>query len=233
MGVESLRALPIFNFVRMAYAVLIVTKLYISSKSPASQIGAVIEPETLKLGYYLEALIEKLGVAVGQMEFRAPFTFLGFFMRLQIWYKRQEQDVHFRPPTELYNVLDHCWLPVPPGVNKSPFAMNEPMYLEPIPSRNMVANQMGNVQSMGLSDLATMQPLLGELDDSQFLNFGAFDLNANGFQGDWSGMPNMTDLSMDSIMNDAQMAQSYSWNPQDGQIAFPYDEKLERSLQRT
>jgi hypothetical protein len=224
MAVESLRALPIFNFVRMAYAAIFITKLHISSKTPASQIGAVIEPKMVRLGYYLEALIEKLGVAVGPMEFRAPFTFLGLLMRLQIWFKSQEIDVHFRQPTELYSVLDHCWLPPPPNVGKNLAVMNEPMYLDQAASIGLDASQMGNIQSMGLSELATMQPLpdldvdFGNIDVNHFLTFGGMDFNAKDDEGDWSGRPNMNDINMLGVMNDIQMQQAYNW--EDGTNAF-------------
>ena len=219
MEVETLRALPIFNFVRMAYASIVLTKLHISSKTPASQIGAVIEPKMIKLGYYLEAVIEKLGVAVGPMECRAPFAFLGFFMRLQIWYKSQEKDVHFRQPTELYTVLDHCWLPSPPNVGNTAF-LNEPMYIGQKTSIALDRKQGGNVGAMGLTDLATMQPLpdmdidFGNLDVNQFLTFGEMDSIAKD-DGDWSGLPNLNDLNMHNVMNDTQMQQTYDWAPQD------------------
>lgn len=224
MEVETLRALPIFNFVRMAYATVVLTKLYISSKTPASQIGSVIEPKMIKLGFYLEALIEKLGIAVGPMECRAPFTFLGFLMRLQIWYRSQEEDVNFRPPTELYSVLDHCWLPAPPGVGKNITALNEPLYLDQPMSIGLDTNQMDNIQSLGLSELATMQPMpnmdidFGLVDVNQFLTFDGMEFDTP--DDEWSGMPNVNDLSMQNIMNGTQTPYVDTWNAQNPNDTF-------------
>ncbi|TVY44845.1 Transcriptional regulator [Lachnellula occidentalis] len=224
MEVERLRALPIFNFVRMAYASIVLTKLHISSRTPESQIGAVIEPKLIRLGYYLEALIEKLGVAVGPMECRAPFTFLGFLMRLQIWFKSQEKDVRFRQPTELYTVLDHCWLPPPPNVGKNPDFMNEPMYIDQKTSTGLDGKHGSNIGSMGLTDLATMQPMpdmdidFGNMDENQFLTFEGMEFARD--DGDWSGLPNLNDLNMHNIMNDTQMQQAYNWGPQDASDTF-------------
>ncbi|TVY82902.1 Transcriptional regulator WAR1 [Lachnellula suecica] len=217
MHVDALRALPVFNFVRMAYAIVVLTKLHISSKTPASQLGAVIDPRIVRLAHYLEALIQKLGVAVGPMECRAPFTFLGLLMRLQIWYKSQENDVHFREPTELYNVLDHCWLPPPPNVGKNPLAMNEPMWYGQLELAGMGESPLDNIQSMGLSELATMQPLPNmdldfgnpNIDVSQFMTFPGLDFKDDGDQGDWSGMPNMNDISTSGLMNDMQVNGMY------------------------
>ncbi|TVY15322.1 Transcriptional regulator WAR1 [Lachnellula arida] len=226
MEVESLRALPIFNFVRMAYAAIVLTKLHISSKTPGSQIGAVIEPKMIRLGYYLEAVIEKLGVAVGPMECRAPFTFLGFLMRLQIWFKSQEKDEHFRQPTELYTVLDHCWLPPPPNTGMNTALMNEPMYFDQKTSIGLDGKQGGNIGVMGLTDLATMQPLpdmdidFGNLDVNPFLTIGEMDFNAKDDEGNWSGLPSLNDLNMHNAMNDTQMQQTYDWGPQDAGHTF-------------
>ncbi|KAH8679662.1 hypothetical protein BGZ60DRAFT_481025 [Tricladium varicosporioides] len=166
MQVEMMRALPIYNFVRMAYGIVVLTKLHISSKTPGSHIGSVLNEKNIKLEYYLEALVETLGVAVGPMECRAPFTFLGLVMRLQIWYKSQEKDEHFRRPIELYGVLDQCWLPPPPKLSNiqtpiRPFGgvvtdeSNRNAQLYP----GMDANQIADIEQMGIEDLATMQPL--------------------------------------------------------------------------
>ncbi|TVY33373.1 Transcriptional regulator [Lachnellula subtilissima] len=199
MEVEILRALPMFNFVRMAHASIVLTKLHISSKTPASQIGAVVEPKLIKLGYYLEAVIEKLGVA--------------------------KKDVHFRQPTELYTVLDHCWLPSPPNVGKNTAFLNEPMYIDQKTSIGLDGKQGGNIEAMGLTDLATMQPLpdmdidFGNLDVNQFLTFGRMDSIAKD-DGEWSGLPNLNHLNMHSIMNDTQMQQAYDWGLQDAGNTF-------------
>lgn len=114
MDIEALRSLPIANFVRMAYAVSLLVKLYISSKSPTSSIGALLDPESLNLGTYLSTLVDKLVAAVGQKECRAPYVFLGFLMRLYSWYKGQEKSAVFVQPYMTSNV-DQCWLPPMPG----------------------------------------------------------------------------------------------------------------------
>ena len=118
LDVEVLRSLPIFNFVRMTYEVVVLTKLYISSKSPGSKIGAVLEAQTIKLDFYLEALIKRLEEATGPMECRAPYTFLGLLNGIQLWYKSQENDQVFKNPTSLPFNGDWCWLPPLPPLIK-------------------------------------------------------------------------------------------------------------------
>jgi hypothetical protein len=110
MDVDALRTIPIFNYVRMSYALMTLIKLYISSKSPSSRIGSVLKPETLRVDFYLRSMIDKLVEAAGPKEHRAPYTFLGMLMRFHAWYKSQEGDKYFRQPSTSQN-RDECWLP--------------------------------------------------------------------------------------------------------------------------
>ena len=116
MDLLVLRSLPIYNYVRMAYSVVILVKLYVSSKSSTSKIGEVLDREHLKLGFYLKALIDLLVAAAGPMECRAPHTFLGMFMRFYGWYKGQESTPIFTPPPVDSPAVDQCWLPPMPRV---------------------------------------------------------------------------------------------------------------------
>ncbi len=116
MGLLVLRSLPIYNYVRMAYSVVILVKLYVSSKSSTSKIGEVLDREHLKLGLYLKALIDLLVAAAGPMECRAPHTFLGMLMRFYGWYKGQESTPNFTPPPVDSPAVDQCWLPPMPRV---------------------------------------------------------------------------------------------------------------------
>lgn len=220
MEVQQVRALPMFNFARLCYALICLVKFYISSKTPESKIGSVLNPKMLRLGHYLEALIQHLGLAVGTMECRAPFTFLGLVMRLQIWYKSQENDAVFRPPTELYNVLTYCWLPPPPNVGKNPTTLNEPIRFDPPESADMDPSQMDDVQSLEVTDFGLMQPLpdidfdFGDADVNLVLNSGGVDFETT--DDNWNGMTDMNYLSTDDV-NDVNMQISndaYDWKPQ-------------------
>lgn len=184
---EVLRSLPIYNFVRLGYATIVLTKLHISSKTPTSLIGSVLDPQNIRLAFYIQQLIEKLGVAVGPMECRAPFTFLGLLMRLRIWYKTQESDTCFKPPTNLPK-LTECWLPPPPTTKRN---RNHAEVLgitdaTPSPEADLLgSDSMEGLRSMGLDELATMQPLPNfdfdwqSLDFNQFMNLGSLDSTMN------------------------------------------------------
>jgi hypothetical protein len=108
LDVDALRAIPILNYVRMAYALMTLIKLYISSKSPSSRIGSVLKPETLKVNFYLRSMIDKLVEAAGPKECRAPYTFLGMLMRFHAWYKSQEGEKHFKQLSTSQNIDECC-----------------------------------------------------------------------------------------------------------------------------
>jgi hypothetical protein len=117
MDVDVLRMLPIFNYVRMAYSFITLIKLYISAKTPSSPIGSVLDPKSLKIGYYLNALMETLVEAIGPNECRAPYTFLGMILRFQAWYNSQEHTDVFVPPTAANRSAEDCYLPPVPEIH--------------------------------------------------------------------------------------------------------------------
>lgn len=88
--IETLRAFPVFNYVRMIYATLVLIKLHASASSDSSSIGGAIDIQSLKLDLYLDKLIDLLMLAVGSVEFRSAFTFGSALIRLRTWYKEQK-----------------------------------------------------------------------------------------------------------------------------------------------
>jgi hypothetical protein len=116
MDIDALRILPIFNFARMAYCLITLIKLYISAKTPSSPIGSVLDPKSLKIGYYLNALMETLVEAIGPNECRSPYTFLGMILRFQAWYNGQEHTDVFVPPIANRKPED-SWLPPVPEIH--------------------------------------------------------------------------------------------------------------------
>ncbi len=46
MDVHTVRCLPVFNFVRVAYATVVLIKLYFAASSPDSELGKVINKDT-------------------------------------------------------------------------------------------------------------------------------------------------------------------------------------------
>ncbi|EPE30168.1 hypothetical protein GLAREA_12891 [Glarea lozoyensis ATCC 20868] len=117
MELPTLRSMPISNFTRLAYPVVVLTKLHISAKSPTSNIGSVLNHSDLRLGFYLDSLINKLRLAVGPMECRAPLTFLRLLIGLQAWHNDQKSHTQFREPLNFDDEFVSCWMSPPPNLN--------------------------------------------------------------------------------------------------------------------
>lgn len=88
MDVFSIRCLPVFTFVRVAYAVVILMKMYFSASSPASELGRVINRDNMRVAYYLEALLEKFGATAAEDKCRPASKFLLVLVMLRTWFMK-------------------------------------------------------------------------------------------------------------------------------------------------
>jgi len=220
MNIDTLRMIPIFNYVRMAYSLITLIKLYISAKTPSSPIGSVLDPKSLKIGYYLNALMETLVEAIGPNECRAPYTFLGMILRFQAWYNSQEHSEVFVPPVASRSA-EASWIPpVPeihwykrlekrqetldrPPIGRTPSdgtMMPNEMLLDPFDRMDLNVNRARPVE-VGVGDRREVEQIgEGEQSIEEFLLYDTMDGFGPGF-GDW--MPEMD-------MPGSQM-EGYSW----------------------
>ncbi|GKT83690.1 fungal specific transcription [Colletotrichum tofieldiae] len=83
MEVPSIRCLPIFNFVRVAYAVVVLIKMYFSATAPGSELGKVIDKDNMKVECYLDALLEKFRAAASDDRSRPAAKFLVVLVMLR------------------------------------------------------------------------------------------------------------------------------------------------------
>ncbi|KAI1335938.1 hypothetical protein F5Y15DRAFT_396268 [Xylariaceae sp. FL0016] len=92
MDVPSIRCLPIFNFVRVAYAVVVLIKMYFSASSPNSELGKVINKDHMKVAEYLEKLLEKFKETAANDKSRPAGKFLVVLVMLRGWFHKQGQS---------------------------------------------------------------------------------------------------------------------------------------------
>jgi hypothetical protein len=177
MDINSLRALPIGSFVRVIVALVILIKLYISSKSPTSKVGSVLDRKSIKLDFYLEAVSNKLIEATGQEQFRAPFTFLGIIMRLRMWHEGQKDHELFTIPQLNNDILPEyeCWMPPVPkgewdanfgklsnGSNGTAYQKDWSWNIEPEPLKDMDLNDAAGL-TLAPSMQADMVPTIDDI----------------------------------------------------------------------
>ncbi|KAG6088222.1 hypothetical protein E4U15_006534 [Claviceps sp. LM218 group G6] len=86
MDVLSIRCLPVFTFVRIAYAVVILMKMYFSASNPTSELGQVIHRDRIRVAHYLEALLEKFNATAADEKCRPASKFLLVLVMLRTWF---------------------------------------------------------------------------------------------------------------------------------------------------
>ncbi|KAH0491439.1 hypothetical protein TgHK011_002871 [Trichoderma gracile] len=89
MDVTSIRCLPVFNFMRVAYGVVILIKMYFSASSPGSEMGKVIHKDNMRVEYYLEALLDKFRATAADNKCRPAAKFLVVLAMLRSWFFKQ------------------------------------------------------------------------------------------------------------------------------------------------
>ncbi|CAG9938427.1 unnamed protein product [Clonostachys rosea f. rosea IK726] len=89
LDVVSVRCLPVYNFVRVAYALVILLKMYFTSSNPTSDLGKVVNKENLRVGYYMDLLIDKFRATAADDRSRPASKFLVVLAMLKSWFIKQ------------------------------------------------------------------------------------------------------------------------------------------------
>jgi hypothetical protein len=96
---ETIRCLPVAHFVRVAYAVVVLIKMYFAAATPNSEFGKVIDKENMKVEYYLDGLVEIFRAAALEEKSRPASKFLMVLTMLKTWFHRQ-RDSKLPPNTQ-------------------------------------------------------------------------------------------------------------------------------------
>lgn len=89
MDIRSIRCLPVFHFVRVAYAVVVLIKMYFSASSPDSELGKVINKDNMKVEEYLDKLLEKFRAVAEGEKSRPAAKFQVVLAMLRGWFHKQ------------------------------------------------------------------------------------------------------------------------------------------------
>jgi hypothetical protein len=91
MEVSSIRCLPVFNFVRVAYAVVVLIKLYFAASSSKGELGRVINKDNMKVEQHLENLLDRFRATAADEKSRPAAKFLVVLVMLKSWFIKQSQ----------------------------------------------------------------------------------------------------------------------------------------------
>ena len=98
--VETIRCLPVAHFVRVAYAVVVLIKMYFTAATPNSELGKVINKDNMKVEQYLDGLVSIFKASAAQEKSRPSAKFLMVLIMLKTWFHRQREGKPPAPPAE-------------------------------------------------------------------------------------------------------------------------------------
>ncbi|RYO87039.1 hypothetical protein DL762_004464 [Monosporascus cannonballus] len=93
LDVRSIRCLPVFNFVRVAYATVVLMKMYFSASSPDSELGKVINKDNMKVEEYLDKLLDKFRAIAEGDKSRPAAKFQVVLAMLRGWFQKQGKQL--------------------------------------------------------------------------------------------------------------------------------------------
>ncbi|KAJ4412877.1 hypothetical protein N0V85_003654, partial [Neurospora sp. IMI 360204] len=91
MEVHSIRCLPAFSFVRIAYAVVILIRIHLSVISPKTELGKVMKKEDIEVEKWIEKLLEKFKATMADDKNRPAAKLFFVLGMLRQWFQAQKQ----------------------------------------------------------------------------------------------------------------------------------------------
>lgn len=88
MEPASIRCLPAFNFVRVAYATVVLIRIYFAASSPNSELGKIIDKDSMKVEQNLHDLLEKFRVTAADDRARPASKFLVVLVMIKSWFTK-------------------------------------------------------------------------------------------------------------------------------------------------
>lgn len=89
--IETIRCLPIAHFVRVAYAVVVLIKMYFAAATPGSELGKVINKDNMKVEQYLDGLVDIFRASAAAEKSRPAAKFLMVLIMLKTWFNHQSE----------------------------------------------------------------------------------------------------------------------------------------------
>ncbi|KAL8701264.1 MAG: hypothetical protein Q9224_000577 [Gallowayella concinna] len=86
---EDIRTVPVFYFVRIAYATVLLVKLYLAASAAESELGKVISNQDLRVEEYMRRVRELLRAGAASGRCRPARSFFLVLVMLQTWYEQQ------------------------------------------------------------------------------------------------------------------------------------------------
>ncbi|KAL3424857.1 hypothetical protein PVAG01_04138 [Phlyctema vagabunda] len=101
LEVDVIRCLPIANFIRIAYTVVVLIKMYFQASMPNSELGKVIDKDNMKVEQYLDGLIETFRATAANEKSRPAAKFLMVLLMMKTWFNRHREGKSVKSDNEV------------------------------------------------------------------------------------------------------------------------------------
>lgn len=91
LDVDIIRVLPVMHFVRVAYAIAILIKVYFAATSPGNPFASIVDKDNMKVDQYLDDLLQKFKEIVGDDKSRPGSKFLMVLIMLRNCFYRGQK----------------------------------------------------------------------------------------------------------------------------------------------
>ncbi|KAL8966847.1 MAG: hypothetical protein Q9183_003187 [Haloplaca sp. 2 TL-2023] len=89
LSIEAIRTLPVFYFVRISHAVVLLIKMYFAATAADSELGKVISSSELRAEEYISRLREQLQTAAASDQSRPARSFFLVVHLLRTWFEQR------------------------------------------------------------------------------------------------------------------------------------------------
>ncbi|KAI9730439.1 MAG: hypothetical protein M1834_005949 [Cirrosporium novae-zelandiae] len=90
LPMQIVRSIPTIHFVRVAYAIVLLNKLYIAVTTPKYEVGKVIGKDDLKMEQYMDKLMDFFAKAAEEGKCRPAAKFSMVLKMLKAWFDKQK-----------------------------------------------------------------------------------------------------------------------------------------------
>ncbi|KAL2270244.1 hypothetical protein VTJ83DRAFT_2428 [Remersonia thermophila] len=91
LDIHTIRCLPVFNFVRVAYGVVVFIKLYFAVSSSQSDLSRFMTKDQMKVEQHLDRLLERFRAVAADGRSRPAQKFALVLLMLRTWFRKQEE----------------------------------------------------------------------------------------------------------------------------------------------
>jgi hypothetical protein len=88
--IPTLRVVPVVHYVRASYALVVLVKLFISASVPTHELGKILDPQLLKVDFYMQAVLEIISNAAGPQKLSVPSKWQTIIQQVSGWYNKSK-----------------------------------------------------------------------------------------------------------------------------------------------